>query len=249
MPTPPFANLTAVVAAIDELVPDMKGAYDEAGFVLQGIARLSDSQPAVESVDVGDGTTREWVLPGATSADPFYRYETGFSDRWPLEIEQLTTGDVPSADAEEYSGRWRVEDRTVSGSLKRYLIFATAPATAAKARVRFRRPWIVRNVAGAVAALVEVPKHYQMALVYFACAEKCDALAALYRSSIDPSGGSDIFDARQYADSYETKADKFRDQAAGISGVGDDEQSFSAGTIHTGEVTVFPRGHDTGLLD
>lgn len=246
MPTLPLADLAAFITALDELVPDSKGNYSEAGFIAQGIAKFSDSIPCVESVDLGDGSTRSWVLPGALSTDPFYRWSPGFSDRWPVEIEQLTTSDLSCEPPEEFAGSFRVEHRTVAGVQKRYLVLDSAPASTSKVRVRFSRPYIVRNAASPITALVEVPQHFQMAVLYAAAAEKCDALAAFYRASIDPAGGSDIFDARQYADSYNRQADRFREQFAELSGVGDEEQSFSTGQVRTNEPTIFNRGHDTG---
>lgn len=248
--SPPFADLSAFKSCIDELVPDSRGDFDEDKFVEQALARLADDHPAVEAVDVGDGTVRAWVLPGDTG-DPFERWAPGFSDRFPLDVELLTTGDVAIEPPSDYPSEFRIETRWVSGALAFYLVVGSAPAANAKARVRFRRPYIVRDAVEdpAADAVVEVPRHFQMAVVFWACALKCDSLASFYRSSIDPNGGSDIFDARQFAKDYVDQAEKFRERYAELSGVGDDEVSFSHGQIDDNVLTVFPRGHYDGTRD
>ena len=248
--SPPFSSLADFIAAVDSLVPDPKGAYDESAFIAQALARLSDDVPAVESVDLSgaffddaffdpdffetEGT--EYLVPGVF----FPRWSVGFSDRFPIDAEALDSKGKPFASPEDWHGQIRTENRWANGALSTYLVFYEAPTSTSKARVRFRRPYSVTST------LVEVPPRFQMAVVFWAASLKCEALGSLYRSSVDPAGGSDIFDARMFAKDYDDKADAWRARYAELTDVGGDEPSFSTGRVKTSEGLVFRRGHYSG---
>ena len=85
-----YANLTAFVAALAKLVPDMKGAYTEADFVTDAVTRFSEQIPAELTVDVGDGSTTEFEL-GASS---FATFVLGFSEGWPITVERLSSANA-----------------------------------------------------------------------------------------------------------------------------------------------------------
>jgi len=79
----------------------------------------------------------------------------------------------------------------------------------------------------------------QLAVVKKAAAKKCAALSTYYKQSIDPAGGSDIFDARQYAEAYAVDAKRWGAEYAELVGLGPNETGFSTGRIRRGQPTVF----------
>lgn len=228
-----FANEAAFVAQLAALVPDMKGGYAEADFVQEAVRVLSEDVPAWEEVDVGDGTTKAWTL----GASPFGGWAAGFSDLWPVTFEVLDEDGLPFEPPVDYTPAPRIVERTVSANPAHVLSFRDAPATTAKCRVRFRKPWTI------AAGSTNVPAHLQLAVVKKAAAKKCAALATFYRSTIDPAGGSDIFDARMYAEGYAADAKRWNAEYADLVGLGPNETGFVSGTIRRGQATAFrPRG-------
>lgn len=195
-----YANLTAFVAALAKLVPDMKGGYTEADFVTDAVTRFSEQIPAELTADAGDGSATEFEL----GASPFGSFALGFSEGWPITVERLTSGNVAMNPPQAWGEKVRIDKRAVSGVPKLYLVFPSAPPAAGKARVHFSAPWTVSTT-------VDLPAAYHTAVVKKAGALKCRALALFYAQTIDPSGGSDIFDARQYADAYAKRADELEE--------------------------------------
>lgn len=192
-----YANLTAFVAALAKLVPDMKGGYTEADFVTDAVTRFSEQIPAELTVDVGDGSTTEFEL-GASS---FATFVLGFSEGWPITVERLSSANAAQNPPVAWGEKVRIDKRAVAGVPKLYLVFPSAPPAAGKARVHFSVPWTVSTT-------VDLPAAYHTAVVKKAGALKCEALSLFYANTIDPSGGSDIFDARQYADTYAKRAEE-----------------------------------------
>lgn len=192
-----YATLSAFVAALAKLVPDMKGGYTEADFVTDAVTRFSEEIPAELSVDVGDGTLTEWEL-GTTT---FATFALGFSESWPITVERLSSANAAQNPPVAWGDKVRIDKRAVAGVPKLYLVFPSAPPAAGQARVHFSAPWTVSTT-------VDLPATYHTAIVKKAGALKCRALALFYAQTIDPAGGSDIFDARQYADSYAKRAEE-----------------------------------------
>jgi len=194
-----YANSAAFVAALAKLVPDMKGGYTEADFVTDALARFSEDNPAELTVDVGDGSTTEYQL-GASS---FATFVLGFSEANPITVERLDSSGDPYNPPEPWAERVRIDRRTLAGVPALYLVFPTAPAAAGKARVHFKAPYTIG------ASTTDLPAMFHTAVVRKAAALKCSALSTYYKQTIDPAGGSDIFDARQYAQSYADDAARF----------------------------------------
>lgn len=226
-----YANQAAFVAALAKLVPDMKGAYTEADFVTEAVDALSEDQPGWETVDVGDGSTLAWRL--GLAAAPFASFVIGFSDLWPLEVEVLDAAGAPYRPPAIYTPAPYFEKRYASATPELWLVFETAPSATGKARVRFAKPWTVSATA------VDVPARWHAAVVKKAAAKKCAALSTFYKESIDPAGGSDIFDARQYAESYAADAERWDAEYAKLVGIGGGEVAIEHGPIQRGAPTAF----------
>lgn len=232
----PFARLADFGAAVTELVPDTKGGYTDSDFVLEAARRYAEARPAIESQDLGDGSTSEWVLGDA----PFGSWAEGFSDQWPVTVEQLDTTNAPQKPQQhlaEGPDFW-FERRFVSSELRRYLVFDTAPPAAGKVRVRFRRAYTIDDED---TPTVEVPTHHHLAVVYKACELKCAALVGEYQRSIDPAGGSDIFDANMYVRQYADGVNHWRQEYEKILGLNASAQSFSSGRVRTAGARAWPR--------
>lgn len=197
-----YANLEEFTLALGVLVPDMKAAYVEEDFIAQAVARLSEDFPAWATADLGDGSTTEWQL-GEVGGD-LEAFVVGFSDTWPFTCEELNAEDEPFAEPVRYPITPRIDVRTVAGVPTSFLVFSSAPSTNAKCRVRFRVEWEIEE------SSTTVPAKFHVAVVKLAAALKCAALATFYKASIDPAGGSDIFDARQYAEAYGADAERWR---------------------------------------
>lgn len=228
-----FANQAAFVAQLALFVPDMKGGYTEADFIQEAVAILSEDKPAWEEVDVGDGTTKVWTL----GASPFGGWATGFSDLWPVEYEALDSDGNPYEPPILYTPRPRIVQRTSGGNPALVLSFSSAPSATAKCRVKFRKPWTIAS------GSTNVPNHLQLAVVKKAAAKKCAALSTFYKQSIDPAGGSDIFDARMYAEQYASDAKRWGAEYAELVGLGGEETRVAFGAVRRGQATAFgPRG-------
>ena len=233
MSSPPFANLAAFATKLGELVPDSKSPHADADFVSQALDEIGKQVPAVETQDIGDGSTYEWSL----AASPFTRWEEGFSDKWRLEVEDLDADGNPyrpPITLTQGSDFW-TEVRYESSVPVRYLCFDSVPAST-KVRVRFRRRPIVTS------STVELGAAQHMALVYKAAELKCDALAALYQSSVDPSGGADGFSALAYAAEYREGAARWRRRCEAILGQAKGGTSFRSARAKPARLRVFRRG-------
>lgn len=216
-----FANEAAYVAQLAKLVPDMKGGYAEADFIQEALRDLSEDYPAWDTADVGDGATREWTL----GTGVFATFAIGFSDLWPVTFELLDAAGNPLADPVEYDPRPAIRRRASGGTPSMVLSFPSAPAAAAKCRVWWQKRWTVG------AGATTVPAELQLSVVHKAAAKKCAALSTYYKASIDPAGGSDIFDARQYAEQYANDAERWDAEYAKVIGLGGDETGFVHGSI------------------
>ena len=120
-----------------------------------------------------------WVLPGASAA-PFELWSSGFSERYPVNVERLVAA-APIWDPEhlEEGEDFRLEWRTSSGTTTLWLVFESAPPSADKVRARFRRLYTV------VTTTVEVPAHLHLAVAYKAAELQCAKLARAYASPVD----------------------------------------------------------------
>lgn len=223
-----LASESAFVAQLALLVPDMKGGYTEANFVQEAVDALSEDVPGWEAVDVGDGSTRAWQL----GASPFGGFLIGFSDVWPIEYEALDSSGSPFADPADFTPAPRLDQR-YSSAPQLWLVFPVAPGSSSKCRVKFRKPWTISG------STITVPARWHLAVVKKAAAKKCAALATFYKNSIDPSGGSDIFDARQYAQSYADDAERWDAEYAKLVGLGSAESGFEAGQVKRGAPSAF----------
>lgn len=224
-----FANEAAYVAHLAKLVPDMKGAFTEADFIQEAVDALSEDVPAWATVDVGDGSTREWTL----GVSPFASWVEGFSDLWPVCYELLDASGNPLATPAEYRPAPRIVQRVVSTVPRRVLSFEVAPSSTAKCRVLFQVRWSI------AADSTNVPSRLQLAVVKKAAAKKCAALASFYMESIDPAGGSEIFDARQFAKDYADRAEGWDAEYAKLVGLGGGETGFASGRVRRDQPTAF----------
>lgn len=207
MARPPFADAAAYAAALAELVPDTKGARDDADLIADALDAYTQRFPRWMTADIGDGTTYEWEL--GKSGEAFEDFALGFSDHFPLEIEELDSSDAPIRPRLSIHKGWSVDQRIDgSGDAVLVLVFESSPASTAKMRVRWRMPWV----------LAKVPVHHQMGLVYLAARDKAQTLASYYRKTID--AGSDVFDGAIPADGYEREARKWESRANRILGIG-----------------------------
>lgn len=228
---PPFSDMADFAEKVGELVPDTKGGYDDADFVDAALRAYSGKYPAEDTADIGDSSTQEWVMGTA----PFADWAEGFSDQWPVEIEQLDGG-TPTR-PQTWLRRdieWWWERRDSSG-LKRVLVFADAPDATDQVRVHWKRPFAISG------STVEVPTAHQMAVVYRACQLKCEALASWYQRTIDPAGGSDIFDGVAYVDRYAEGAKRWAKLAGEVLGVETESTHIRRARIRTGRDRVFHR--------
>jgi len=233
MSAPPFTALADYVTMLGQLVPDTKAASSNEDFVTAALQRLSEESPCVEAVDIGDGTTKEWVLCTA----PFDRWKNGFSEQFAVSVERLVAA-ASSFDPTflEEGVDWKLEHRSSSGAPTLTLRFATAPSSSDKVRVRFSRHWRVSGSGGS--AINEVPGNLQMALVYKAAELKCRALASTYASTVDTGVSSDVFVADPTHSRYLRQAGEYESQYDQILGVG--KGSFTAGCVPPTPGRVFP---------
>lgn len=226
-----YANQAAFVAALAKLVPDMKGGYTEADFIQEAVNRLSEDVPGYATADVGDGSTYEWAL----GTSPFASWVVGFSEAWPIQVEQLNAAGAPYRPPAPFSGDAPYFDERTSGGVPTlYLVFVTAPGSTAKARIRFRIPWTIG------VSTYTVPAAFHVAVVKLAAALKCSALSTYYKQTIDPAGGSDIFDARQYAESYASDAERFLAEYRAAVPPVSSSAGLAFGRVSTALPTIFP---------
>jgi len=233
MSAPPFANLAAYGTYLGEIVPDAKASTTNEQFVTAALLRLSEEQPCVEAVDVGDGSTKEWTL----GSGDFARWQQGFSERFELTVERLVAA-ASTFDPTylEEGVDWKIEQRTTGGAPVYVLRFVTAPSSTDKVRVRFSRPWRVSGTGGS--AISEVPGNLQMAVIYKAAELKCNALAAIYASTVDTTVASDVFQADPTVERYGRRAGEFEQLYDQILGVR--KGTFTAGVVPTVAGRVFP---------
>jgi hypothetical protein len=85
---PPFSNLTAYGTRLAELVRGTKPGYTDADFVDEALRRYAEDFPCEVTVDIGDGTTTEWMLGDGD----FARFDRAISDAWPVRAERLASG-------------------------------------------------------------------------------------------------------------------------------------------------------------
>lgn len=231
MSAPPFATLSAYATHLGEIVPDAKSSTSNTDFVTAALLRLSEEQPCVEAVDVGDGSTKEWTL----GSGDFARWQQGFSERFEMTVERLVAAaSLFDPTYLEEGVDWKIEQRTSSGAPVYILRFVTAPSSTDKVRVRFSRPWRVT----ASPALNEVPGNLQMAVIYKAAELKCNALAAIYASTVDTNVASDVFQADPTVERYGRRAGEFEQLYDQILGVR--KGTFTAGVVPTVAGRVFP---------
>lgn len=240
MGAPPFTNLTAYGARLAELVPDNRPSYTRTDLVEEALRLYAQDYPNEETQDLGNGVLRTWAL----NASPFTRFDRGFSEQWPIEVEELDGSGAPQYPRVELTeGRdFYVEVQGTSGVL--YLVFVDVPPTNG-VRVRFRRRWRVDNASTPVN---EVPLHHQEAVVKLAGAYACELLAAHYLKTVDAASGSDAFSAMEVVDHYQSKAGSLRKAYRLALGVGD-ETSSSTGRVKTGVGRVFPMGYENDKTD
>jgi len=210
---PPFANLTDYAQALGKLIPDRKGGLVDADLCLDALRVYNERAPCVETADIGDGSTFEWTM----GASPFTLWNEGFSDAYPVLVEELSGGDPqrPQVWWEE-ERLWWFERRTVSGAPKRLLVFESAPDTD-QVRVHWSRRYRVDDAASPTN---EVPEHHQMAVVYEGAALKCMGLVQVYRSMVDGTLGSLTSGVDDKADGYERDAKKWHQKFLDTLGVG-----------------------------
>lgn len=253
MASPPFSSLAAFAAAVAEQVPDARAARSDSDLVLDALERYAEQRPCMETQDIGDGTTKAWSLTAApfayaaaTSTLPPMGWVPGYSDQWPVLIEDLASAGVSQVPAQfrrfgkfgEDCDAW-IEERTVSSLNVPHLVFESAPTTSL-VRVHFRKRW---SIPSSGSSPVTVPRHHHMAVVDLACALKCDVLAASYIDTVDSVAGSDVFSGTPKSDAYREMAKGF--WAAYSRAIGIDSgavPSMATGRIRTGRLRVFPRG-------
>lgn len=235
MASPPFTNLTAYATRLAELVPDNRPAYTRTDLVEEALRLYAQDYPCVEAQDLGDGTVRAWAL----NASPFTRFDRGFSEQWPIDVEELDGAGAPQYPRVELDQGvdYYVETRGASGVL--YLVFRDIPPTTSR-RVRFRRRWRVDNAA---TPTNEVPLHHQEAVVKRAGAYACELLAAHYLKTVDATLGSDAFSAMEVVGRYQEKARALTRAYREALGLGE-ETTVSTGRARTRIRRVFPAGYE-----
>ncbi len=240
MSAPPFANLTAYAARLRELVPDNKPGYTLTDVVAEALRLYAQDYPATETQDIGNGTLFEWDL----SASPFTRFDRGFSEQWPIDVEELDGSGLAQRPRVELSMGvdYYIDERYASGSLKLYLVFVDVPPTNG-VRVRFKRRWRVDNETPTPAN--EVPLHHQEAVVKRAAAYLCEMLSTYYLKTVDAALGSDAFQAMDVVDHYAERGRQYLRQYRDALGTGD-ETSASFGTCNTNVPRTFPLGYEAG---
>lgn len=201
---PPFTNLTTVAAAVTEKVRDSKGGFVDSDFVVEALRLLSEIHPAWATVDVGDGSTREWITGAGGSLTAWV---PGFSEMGKVELEELSAADTPGNPPriKVKDQDWWFDHRTVSSASRLYIVLRDAPGTSLL-RIRFPIRWVATTAASSLT----LPDHLHMALVYKACELKCGALGSFYRSTVDAAGGSDTFEAEPVSASYFRAAGHWR---------------------------------------
>jgi len=228
---PPFADISGYATALASLVKDRRSPRTDVAFVNDALSRYSEFRPAVEAVEVGDGSTTEWKIGDA----PFTTWSDGFSENALIEVERLAAGAPQDPPDVVRTNQYRLEWRTVSGSPALYLMFIDAPsASPNQNRVRFQRKWTVD------ASTNEVRAHHQMGVVYLACSLKCEALQAVYADTrVD---ATDLFAGSPKVEEYRELAKTFWYRAKQILGLGK-KGGFQHGQIRTGRGRVFNRGY------
>lgn len=190
---PPFTSLATAAAALTAKVPDTKGGYTDSDFILEALRELSDAYQGWCTVDVGDGSTREWITGAGGSLTAWV---AGYSEHGAVELEELSAAATPCNPPRllVYGQDWWYDRRTTSTLARLYIVVGSAPGTSLL-RIRFPIRW----TAG---ASIDLPDHLHMALIYKAASLKCGALGAYYRSTVDAAGGSDSFEAEPVSSSY-----------------------------------------------
>jgi len=230
---PPFTALSQYAEALKGLVPDARGKIIDADVIEDALKVYNEQHPAVETQDIGDGSQFEWPMGSA----PFTRWDEGFSENYPVKVEELTAGEPqrPQVWLTEDRSFW-FERRYVSGVLTRVLVFNDIPSVD-EVRVHFSRRHLLDN-----AGVSEVPEHHQMAVVWEAASLKCQMLAQVYRSSVDHGLGALAGGVDEKADAYERDAAKWHKRFSNTLGVGRRSQ-VTTGQIRTGTSRVFRRGY------
>jgi hypothetical protein len=209
---PPYTTLTAAAAALTAEVPDTRGGFTDSDFIVRALRQISDAYPGWGTVDVGDGATREWILGAGGS---FTAWVFGYSEVGNVTLERLSAVATPDNPPRFLTKRrdWWFDRRTTAGAPRLYLVVAEAPGTSLL-RVRFPIRW----VATASADSMTLPDHLHDALVALGCAFKCGALGSYYRSTVDTTGGGDVFDGEEVSASYFRAASHWRKEYARLIG-------------------------------
>lgn len=227
MPMPPFADLAAYASALTELVPDAKAQRTDQDLVSAALLAYAEAYPSWATAAIGDGTTVEWPIGTA----PLDTVLVGFSDLLGIEVELIDGTDAPYRPREilvEGSDFW-LDRRTVAGVATTVLVFLDAPS---RVRVRWRTRW----------AAADVPLAHQMAVVYRAAALKCENLAAVYASTVDPTAtAADFFSGGGKVAEYRSLAKDHHARANAVLGVGNVSASMATGICKRGRREVFRR--------
>jgi len=219
----PFSSVGDYARRLEGLVPDAKAATTDEEFIEDAVRGYASDNPLWDFVDVGDGSLFEWQLGVA----PFDSFELGYSDRYPLTVEELDVGAIQYRPPQFLRSQFDVRSRA---NAEKWLVFDVVPAAANQVRVGYRTQY----AAGAI------PVYHQMAVVYLAAAAKCSALATYYRSTVDDVGGSDVFAADPAGDSYERSARAWTARARRLLAKSVTPQ-FTSGTVFTGRRHIFNR--------
>jgi len=229
---PPFSNAAGYAQAVASLVKDARSPRADPDFVGDALEQLANDVAPVVSSDIGDGTTQEWELGKA--AEPFADWTLGFSEKRRIRVERLSASATQDPPEDLLGSEFRIDERSVSGVQKLFLRFESVPpASPSQYRVHWQRHWKVD------ATQNEVRLAYQMAVVYLACALKCEALAAAYQNT--RADGGELFQGLTTADAYENRAKsfwaKYRKAISPATG------GLTSGQVRTGKDYVFPRGY------
>lgn len=224
---PPFSTVTAYAAALVGLVKDAKSDRTDEEFIEDALEVYNDHYTAWQTADIGDDSTKEWQLGKA--AEPFADFLLGYSDLFPLEVEELDENDASQNPRARVVSGWRLDERVVSSVPVKFIMFETAPASTSKVRVRWRAQWAAANV----------PVAHQRSVVYFAAELKCLALESRYRSTVDDGTG---FSGEVTADGYASAASRWRRKALSKLGIGGGGKVVARGSVVSNRERVFYRG-------
>ncbi len=228
--TPPFAGLTGYADALGSLVKDRRASREDVDLVSDALELFADDVPVNATADVGDGSAREWEL----GASPFGAWSLGFSETRSVRVERLAASAPQNPQEWLRQQQHRIEERTVSGTQKVYLVLDEAPpASPSQYRVHFRRRWTVG------AATNEVRLGFQMSVVYLAAALKCEALAAAYANT--RTEATELFNGLSAADAWAQRAKDFR--ALYARALRGNSRGLTSAQVRTGRGTVFGRGY------